>query len=113
MTGYTSYDRNLVGEYFGIYFNNDLYCDPGNHIYYNGGCITSPGDPDHGWEYAELSVFTDHPVTAGVSEFLLNWGQSLSVSGQAEAIGRGTTETFGDLNARYDSETDENYKSYL
>jgi hypothetical protein len=98
LTGFPSGDRNIIGDKFGIHFNNDLFCDPQSHYLFNGECDVSDGDPDNGVEYVFLQSFTMHPVTNGVNFFDLNWGQSLSVSGSAQAIAFGSAASWGDEN---------------
>jgi len=98
LTGFPSADRNMVGDKFGIHFNDDLFCDPENYYAYNGGCSESEGDPDNGVEYVRLQSFVNHPVTNNVSSFLLNWGQSLNVSGSAQALAFGSSSSWGDEN---------------
>ncbi len=106
LIGVPSADRNMIGDKFGIHFNDDLFCDPERYIAYNGGCATSDGDPDNGVEYALLQNFANHPVTDNVSSFLLNWGQSLTVSGSSQSIAWGTSSSWGDQNPIWDSAED-------
>jgi len=91
LIGFPSADRNMIGDKFGIHFNGDLFCDPENYYAYDGGCSESDGDPDNGVEYVRLQNFANHPVTNNVSSFLLNWGQSLNISGSAQSISYGSS----------------------
>jgi hypothetical protein len=89
-------NNNGIGAYFGITFHQDLFCNPSHHLTYSGSCSTSPGDPDSGREYPLLDVLTPHPVAAGVTMLMLNWGQSLS--GGVPVI-FGSIESWSDLGA--------------
>ncbi len=106
LIGFPSADRNMIGDKFGIHFNDDLFCDPESYYAYDGGCSESAGDPDNGVEYVRLVNFANHPVTNNVSSFLLNWGQSLNIFGSAQSIAYGSSSSWGDQDAIYDWEDD-------
>ncbi len=102
-------DRDTLGSNFGIRFNMDMLCDSNSHIPYAGGCTESSGDPDNGVEYVLLTKdnMISHPVTQAVSTFLLNWGQSLRVTGSAQPLAVGTLESWGDADARFQPKPDD------
>jgi len=94
-------NNNSIGQHFGITFNSDLLCDSSSHVSYSGGCSESAGDPDHGVEYIILRNVAAHPLGVGVSQLVLNWGQSLTLTGDAQAILSGGTSTWSDRDWKY------------
>ena len=107
-----SSNRNLIGNRFGITFNSDMLCDPGSHQNYNGGCTSSPGDPDNGVEYVRIINFADHFLSNGISSFTLNWGQSLTLTSEAQSLGWGTSSSWGDEDPTFHPRPPDCYDSW-
>lgn len=83
---------NKVGNPWGITFEDDMVCDPTDHVDY-------PGDPDGGVDIPIIYPSSGHPAVANVDSFVLVWGGSLTASNLAGAIATTDNDAWLDTNA--------------